>query len=225
MLFPLLWHFRDERGSATVAAPFFFRFADRSRVSMGIPPLLYFFGREREDRYHVQFPLFWRFSEGATGLRTTVVPPFYVRNGPTGWSAGLFPLLFAGNWTDRGHFVLAPLFWRFRDERADRTSTVVLNYLHRRHGGEVTDALFPLLHYRRGARPGAKPETSFTLFPLVHYRRNSESRVFVSPLAVAARTPHTRVGFVLPYFWYQSRTRRSQGCAAPVFRHHPTRGE
>jgi hypothetical protein len=216
VLFPLFWHFRNERGSATVAVPFFFRFADRRRVSMGVPPLLYFFGRDGEDRYHIQFPLLWRFTQGASGLRTTVVPPLYLHRGPTGYSVGLFPLFSVANWSDRGHFVLPPLFWHFRNLRDDRTSTVVLNYLHRRHGGEVTDALFPLLHYRRGAPPGGQPETSFTLFPLVHYRRTPSSRIFVSPLAVAARTPHTRAGFVLPYFWYQGRNVAASG-VPPLF--------
>ena len=37
--------------------------------------------------------------------------------------------------------------------------------MHRRWGSETTDALFPLIYYRRGARPGAGEETSFTLFP------------------------------------------------------------
>jgi hypothetical protein len=211
VLFPLFWHFRDRRGSATVAAPFFFRFAERTKVTAGVPPLLYFYGRDRDDRYHVQFPLFWRFSNGATGNQTTVVPPVYVRTGPSGFSTGLFPLLFVANWSDRGHFVLFPLFWRFRDQKADRTSTVFLNYLYRRHGDEVTHALFPLIHFRSGAKPAGKPETSFTLFPLVHYRRTSDTRIFVSPLAVAARTPHTKVGFIPPYFWYQSRQVAASG--------------
>ncbi len=216
VLFPLLWHFRDRRGTATVAAPFFFHFEERAKVSGGVPPLLYFYGRQGEDSYHIQFPFFWHFASGATGVQTTVVPPVYVRTGPSGYSTGLFPLLFVANWSDRGHFVLFPLFWRFRDQQADKTSTVVLNYLYRRHGDEVTHALFPLLHYRTGARPGGKPETSFTLFPLVHYRRTSDTRVFVTPIAFASRTPQTKAGFIPPYFWYQSRQVAASG-VPPVY--------
>ncbi len=211
VLFPLLWHFRDREGSATVAAPFFFRFANKNKVAMGIPPLLYFQGRERDDRYHVQFPLFWRFSDGKSGIATTVVPPLFLRSGPRGFSVGLFPFLFAANWSDHGHFVVFPLLWRFRDDRIDRSSTVVLNYLYRRHGQETTHALFPLLHFRRGTRPGGKPETSFTLFPLVHYRRTEDTRIFASPIAVAARTPNTKVGFIPPYFWYRDKAVAASG--------------
>ena len=215
VVFPLLWHFRNRDRTTTVAAPFFLRFADKRATTAAIPPLLYFYGRETTDgqseRYHVQFPLFWRFSSERTGNATTVIPPLYWKSGPTGWSAGVFPLLWASKWKEQGHFVLFPLFWRFRDDRIDRTTTVVANYMHRRHGGETTDALFPLLHYRRGARPGGQEEKSFTLFPLVHYRRDAQRRLLISPVAFSARTPNVKAGFVPPYFWYEGRQVTASG--------------
>ncbi|HEY0712807.1 MAG TPA: EB domain-containing protein, partial [Polyangia bacterium] len=219
VFFPLFWHFRDRVGSATVAAPFFYRFKDRTSSNWGIPPLLFFAGsdsrtlggRTTTDRSYVQFPLFWRFSNGRTNNTTTVIPPGYVKTGPSGWSAGLFPLLFTASWAERSHFVLFPLFWHFNDKQADRRTTVALNYMHRRHGGEVTDALFPLLHYRRGARPGGSDETSFTLFPLIHYRRDAGSRLFLSPIAASSQNAERKVGAVLPYFWYESRNIAASG--------------
>ena len=77
--------------------------------------------------------------------------------------------------------------------------------MHRRWGNETTDALFPLIYYRRGARPGAGEETSFTLFPLVHYRRNAHTRVLVTPLGGATRGPNRAAGFIGPYFWYEDK--------------------
>jgi hypothetical protein len=216
VLFPLFWHFRNTEGSATAAIPLFFRFADKNSTTLGIPPLLYFQGEQRRadgtaDTTHVQFPLFWRFANGKTGVTTTVVPPLYYRSGPTGWSGGLFPLLFGANWGDRSHFVLAPLFWHFRDDKADKSTTVVLNYLHRRQGGETTDALFPLLHFRRGAKPGGTDETSFTLFPLVHYKRTADTRTLITPIGAATSNPERKVGLIPPYFWYQSRAISASG--------------
>jgi hypothetical protein len=221
VLFPLLWHFRNRDRSSTLALPFFLRFADQNSTTAAVPPLLYFYGRQVRqggspgqtytERYHVQFPLFWRFSNDQTGNATTVIPPIYWKSGPSGWSGGLFPLVWASSWKDKGHFVLFPLFWRFRDDKADRTTTVVANYLHRRHGDETTDALFPLLHWRRGTRPGGKPETSFTLFPLVHYRKDSERRVLVTPLAFTTRSSQTRAGIIPPYFWYEGRQVSASG--------------
>jgi hypothetical protein len=211
ILFPLFWHFRDRQGSATVAAPFFYRFADRSGTVAGVPPLLFFYGRDRQSHYAFQFPLFWRFVDDRAGSATTVIPPLFYTSRKDGWSAGAFPLLFAGSSQKKGHFVLFPLFWRFRDDEADRTTTVFLNYLHRRHGGETTDALFPLLHYRRGARPGGADETSFTLFPLLHYRRTPEQTLFASPVAIWSRTAERKAGFVLPYFWYESKAVAASG--------------
>jgi hypothetical protein len=121
------------------------------------------------------------------------------------------PLVFWGGGSQRSHFVLFPLFWWFRDVAADRTTTAVGPYLHRSWGGETTDALFPLFHYRRGARPGGQDETSFTLFPFAHYRRDHRSTLFASPLAAWIRRPGLKAGFVLPYFWYRSDTVQARG--------------
>ncbi len=211
VVFPLLWHFGDEGASTTVALPLFYRFADPHRSSTGIFPLLYFQGHDHDAGYRVQFPLFWRFTDSAKRTATTVVPPFFYQSGPTGWSAGLAPLLFAAGGGPRSHFVLFPFIWRFRDDAADKSTTVVLNYLHRRQGDEVTDALFPLLHYRRGARPGGNDETSFTLFPLVHFRRDATSSVFVTPIGGWGHGPERRAGVVLPYFWYENRSVAARG--------------
>ncbi len=198
VVFPLFWHFASPRGSSTLALPVFYRFTDQHHASTGVLPLLFFQGRDHQARYTIQIPFFWRFSDGEKKTATTVVPPFFYRSRPDGWSAGVFPLLFAGGGDGKkSHFVLFPFVWRFRDDK--RTTTVALNYLHRTEGPQTTDALFPLFHYRRG---GA--DTSFTLLPLVHYRRTATTSTFVSPLAAWTRTPERKAGVIIPYFWYQS---------------------
>lgn len=211
VVLPLFYHFKDPRGSATVAFPFYYRLADAHGQDTGVPPLLYFQGGDESGRYYVQIPFFWRFVDHKTETRTTVVPPVFFRTRRDGWSAGLAPLLFFGGGGPRSHFVVFPLLWRMSDDHADRHTTVLANYMHRRHGGEVTDAFFPLLHYRRGAKPGRLDETSFTLFPLVHYRRDTKATLFLTPVASWSRTPTRKVGYVLPYFWYQSRVVAASG--------------
>jgi hypothetical protein len=211
LILPLFYHLKDRRSSATVAFPFYYRFTDQHHTSAGVPPLLYFHGRDHESTYHVQVPAFWRFRDGEKGITTTVVPPIFYRSRPDGWSAGVAPLLFFGGGGPRGHFVLFPLFWRFRDDTADRSTVVFLNYMHRRHGGQVTDAFFPLLHWRRGAPPGGTAETSFTFFPFVHYRSGEKRTVFVSPVGAWGRSTERKVGLIPPYFWYQSRQIAAQG--------------
>ena len=99
--------------------------------------------------------------------------------------------------------MIVPLFWRFADEPAQKTTTVVLNYFHRSHGGETTDCLFPLIYYRRGARPGGSDETSFTLFPIVHYRRDAESNIVATLLGVSWHKGAQAAGFIGPYLWYR----------------------
>jgi hypothetical protein len=216
LVLPLFYHLKDGRSSATVLFPAFYRFTDAQHENTGVPPLLYFQGRDHQTSYKVQFPLFWRFRDDVRGTVTTAVPPVFYRSRRDGWSAGLAPLLFAGGGGPRGHFVLFPLFWHFRDDTQDSRTVVALNYLHRRRGGETTDALFPLLHYRRGARPGGSDQTSFTFFPLVHYRRDPSNTVLVTPLGGYGRGPQRRFGLVGPYFWYGSPGLTMRGLP-PVF--------
>jgi hypothetical protein len=220
VVFPLFWHFRDERSTATLALPFFYRFADKLTTNIGVPPLLYFYSQSRHDdgaggmkadSSHVQFPFFWRFASQRTGVTSTAIPPFYWRSGHTGWSAGLFPLLFTASWKEKGHFVLFPIVWHLRDSTADKQTTVVANYMHRRHGNETTDAFFPLFYFRRGARPGGQDETSFTLFPLFHYKRTPTTKVVLTPIAGSYKGPERKGGLIPPFFWYESREVAAKG--------------
>jgi hypothetical protein len=208
---PLVWHFRDRRSSSTLAFPLWYHAEDATSSLTAILPLLFVTGKDHEASFHIQIPLFWHFADSRRGTSTTVAPLFFRDVDRTGSSAGIVPILFWGSGSQRSHFVLFPLFWRFRDDAADRSTTVVATYLHRSWGGETTDALFPLFHYRRGARPGGQDETSFTLFPLLHYRRDSRSTLFASPLAAWTRRPGLKAGFVFPYFWYGSDTVQARG--------------
>ncbi|HEX2660481.1 MAG TPA: hypothetical protein VHU40_19505, partial [Polyangia bacterium] len=84
-------------------------------------------------------------------------------------------------------------------------------YLHRSHGDETTDALFPLVYYRRGARPGGTPETSFTLFPLIHYRNDPALHALITPVGAFVNGRERQGGFVGPYFWYHGKTFTARG--------------
>ncbi len=205
VVFPLFWRVADARSSTTVLLPLFYWRSQPRGYAGGILPLLLFFGRHDQSRYAVQFPLLFQVADARTRTSTTVTPLGFVQRDPDGTSLAIgpiLPLVYARIGERRSHFALFPLFWHFIDRDADRTTTVVGLYWHRRWGGETTDALFPLLHYRRGARPGGTDETSFTLFPLVHYRRDANSRVLVTPLGGSLRTPARTAGFIGPYFWY-----------------------
>ncbi len=206
IVFPLFWRFRNAESSTTALLPFFYTSSDKLSSSTAVFPLLYFSGSGQGESYRIQFPLYWHLSDQRSGTSTTVAPLYFRNQDRRGYSAGLLPFFFWGGGGQTRHFALFPLFWWFRDDAKDRTTTVVANYLHRRHGNETTDAIFPLFHYRRGAKPGGADETSLTLFPLFHYRRDPQSTVFVSPVAAWSRTPERKLGLVGPYFWYQSST-------------------
>lgn len=212
VLFPLFWHLSDAKGSTTVLFPLFWARSNPHGYNVAALPLLTFFGRRDATSYQVQFPLFWRFTDGDS--TTAVTPLGFYGSSPDGWRLGvgpLLPIVWAAGGGPRRHFVLFPLIWHFRDDHQDKTTTVVANYLHRSHGDETTDAFYPLFYYRRGARPGGKDETSFTLFPFVHYHRDAQTRVLVTPLGASAVGPNRQAGFIGPYFWYQGKTFSARG--------------
>jgi hypothetical protein len=204
VVFPLFWHFAGARSSTTALLPIFYWHSDPHGYDSFWPPLL-FVGSHDGESYAVQFPLLFHTASERDGTSTTITPLGYTHRDRDGWSFAfgpIVPLLYARSGRTESHFALVPLIWHFEDRTADRTTTVVGPFWHRRWGGETTDALFPLIHYRRGARPGGSDETSFTLFPLVHYRRDATSRVLVTPLGASTRSATRDAGFVGPYFWY-----------------------
>jgi hypothetical protein len=206
VVFPFLWHTAGPDDATTVAAPFFYRHRDPRGHAGGIPLALTFWGARDGDSYAVQFPLVWHFASERARSSTTVTPLGYLHRDADGWSLGagpLLPILWVRSGQTRSHAVLFPLFWHFRD--GERSTTVVGPYWHRSWGGETTDALFPFLHFRRGARPGGTDETSFTLLPFVHYHRDATTRVLVTPLGASARGREREAGFLGPYFWYKDR--------------------
>ena len=205
VVFPLFWRFSTETKATTVLVPLFYRQRDPRGTATGVLPLLFFTGRHDADSYAIQFPLFFHFANERAGSSTTVTPVGYVHQDRDGWSGGLgpfVPLVWFRSGRERSHFAVVPLFWHFTDAKAESSTTIVGPYWHRRRGGEVTDALFPLIHYRRGARPGGSDETSFTFFPLVHYRRDAAVTAFVTPVGGLIRGPNRQGGFVGPFIWY-----------------------
>ena len=210
IVFPLFWRFRHADAVSTLLLPLFYASKDKTTSNTVIFPLLYFAGADGQDSYRIQIPLYWNVVDSRAGTSTTVTPFYFRHDDRRGYAAGIPPLVFWGGGRQR-HVALFPLFWWFRDDDKDRTTTVVANYLHRRHGGETTDAFFPLFHYRRGARPGGDDQTSLTLFPLFHYRKDAQATLFASPLAMWSRTAERQAGFVGPYFWYHDKTVAARG--------------
>ncbi len=207
VVFPLFWHFAGAGSSTTALLPIFYWHRDPHGYDSFWPPLL-FVGNHDGESYAIQFPLLFHTASEREGSSTTITPLGYTHRDRDGWSFAvgpIVPLLFARSGHNLSHFALLPFIWHFEDRAADRSTTVVVPYWHRRWGGETTDALFPLFHYRRGARPGGTDETSFTLFPLVHYRRDAESRVLVTPLGASVRGPQRAGGFLGPYIWYDDK--------------------
>ena len=210
VVFPLFWRFRKADAVSTLCLPLYYSASDKRTSNTAVFPLLYFTARDGQDSYRIQVPFYWNVVDGRGKTATTITPLYFRHDDRLGYTAGILPLLYWGG-GQRRHFALVPLFWWFRDDAQDRTTTVVANYLHRRHGDETTDAFFPLFHYRRGAKPGGSDETSLTLFPLFHYRRDARATVFASPISVWSRSADRQAGCFGPYFWYRDAAVATRG--------------
>ena len=205
IVFPLFWRFRKADAISTLFFPLYYASSNKDSATTMVFPLLYFAVQDAQESYRFQFPLYWNFVDKQSGTSTTLAPLYFRHADAKGYAAGILPLFFWGGGGEQRHFAFFPLVWWFRDDAKDRTTTVVVNYLHRRHGDETTDAFFPLFHYRRGAKPGGSDETSLTVFPLFHYRRDAHTTLFVSPVTAWTRSEDKQAGFAGPYFWYRSK--------------------
>ena len=204
---PLFWHWAGPRDTTTVVAPLFYWHRDERGHAGGLPLLLTFFGARDGDSYGIQFPLFWRFTSERAQSSTTATPLGYYHRDRDGWSLGVGPILpifYARSGATRSHAVLFPIFWHFRDAEQQSSTTVVGPFWHRRAGGESTNALFPILFFRDGARPGGDAETTRVVLPLFYYHRDADTSVLVTPVGFAARGPRRAAGFFGPYFWFKN---------------------
>ncbi|HSZ83172.1 MAG TPA: hypothetical protein VLA14_12865 [Polyangia bacterium] len=204
---PLFWRWAGANDSTTVVVPLFYWHRDPRGHAGGILPLLTFFGADKGDSYTVQFPLLWHFASERLHASTTATPLGYFHSDRDGWSLGLgpiVPLIFARSGATRSHFVLFPIVWHFRDAEQQRSTTVVGPFWRRSVGGESTTALFPILFFRSGARPGGADETTGVVLPLFYYHRDAYTRVLVTPVGFAARGPRRAAGFFGPFFWFKN---------------------
>src|SRR4029077_4283422 len=111
VLFPLWWRFRSEPGGATASAVLGF-YAHRR-------------GPRDESTFAGVFPVFGLYWRKFTG---------------GGWSAGLFPLAYFGNYGEGEHGVVFPLYWHFATKTERTTVVAPLYYWHkdpRGHAGGI----------------------------------------------------------------------------------------
>jgi hypothetical protein len=121
------------------------------------------------------------------------VGPAHIELGPRGWTASLFPLLFAGRDGDERHAVLFPLLWHFADPA--RSTTVVGPAYHHSGPDGWSAGLAPLWFSGRSAdgsaydvappllwRFGGPDGERLALLPLFDYSRDATRTRLVSPL-------------------------------------------
>ena len=160
---PLYWRYREGPSKADVYFPFYWRFRDpafetdivlqtylnRSAhgFNFGFAPFLFFGKDDRQSyRYQVVPPLFWNFQRAESGFLLAGI--YYDHRDRGDFDRGLPPLFFAGRNRDSTYLLaLPPLFWRFTDEVAYQTTTVVPPFFVRTRETGWSFGLLPLLYF------------------------------------------------------------------------------
>jgi hypothetical protein len=235
LIWPLLtfWH-SDPSSSTKVITPLYVSHWSKTDHAMTRWVSLLFYQRQDPTGSTTMvFPFLWRFHDNATGATATVTPLGGYRSGPrddtavvllffwrgykpSGWSAGLFPLLFFGNNAGKRHAVLFPLFWHVATDAESTTVAAPLFYRHRDRDGYAFGSLIPLLFMGND-----RGESYAIQFPLLwHFasERRGTSTTVVPPGYYHTDPDGWSLGLV-PFLWARSGKTRSHFALAPLFWH------
>jgi hypothetical protein len=193
--------------------------------------VLFYQREDPEGSTTMFFPLFVHMRDAASGASatvtllgghrsgprddTTIVTLFFWRRyKPSGWSAGLFPLLFFGNNQGKSHAVVFPLFWHLASEQESTTTLVPVFYWHRDRKGYALGSVIPLLFM--GSQGG---ESYAIQFPLIwHFA--SEKRgtsTTATPIGYYHSDPDGWSAAFTPLLWMRSGKTRSHFALVPLF--------
>jgi len=215
---PLYWRYREGASSADVYFPFYWRFRDpafetdivlqtylnRSAhgFNFGFAPL-FFFGRDdrKSTRYQVVPPLFWNFQRAEKGFLLAGI--YYDHRDRGDWDRGVPPLFFAGRNRDKTYLlVLPPVFWRFTDEVAYETVSVVPPFFFKTRETGWSVGMLPILYFAHD-----KDWARVLVAPFYYGSRWGKGRsYYIPPLLTYYRKSPTlsQGGVAIFYHWYES---------------------
>jgi hypothetical protein len=231
---PLLtyWH-RDKTSETNVITPLYMSHWSKTEHSMTRYALLFYQREDPAGSTTLFFPLFVHMRDAATGASatvtllgghrsgprddTTVVTLFFWRSyKPSGWSAGLVPLLFFGKNQGKTHAVVFPLFWHFGSEQETTTALAPVFYWHRDKQGYAMGSVIPLLFM--GSDRGDSYAIQFPLLWHFASERHGTSTT-ATPLGYVHTDADGWSGAVTPLVWFRSGKTRSHFAFVPLFWH------
>jgi hypothetical protein len=237
VVLPLFVHRRQGPRRTVVLFPLVYSFSDTERKSRTLVAFPFYYWRRKRSSGGGLLPLVYVRS-GADGARdVTVVPLVHVRKrrhslavftplfgfgvdrrrqrnygyvGPVGWSRT----------RTKNAQVVFPLFWRFANKRAGRTTVAVvplLTYHYNHRSREHRVVSLPGLYVRSGPT-----RTDVVWFPLLwHFGSPERSSTVVFPLYWDFRRGHRRRTVLFPVYWrFASKTHvRTVVCNTYYSRH------
>jgi hypothetical protein len=115
----------------------------------GLAPLIFIGNDYKKDKsYQVVPPIFWRFTNKEKSFLLAGI--FYLSREAEDFDVGLPPVFFAGRNKNKTYTtVLPPVFWRFTDELAHKTETIVPPFFFNTREGGWSFGMMPLLYLAR----------------------------------------------------------------------------
>ncbi len=226
-------HDRDAGTTHVSLGPLFYRgHGPQKGYTAGLFPLLFFgnLGSTGEARgFQMLLPVFYH-DRGKTAEHLVLGPLFLVRHfaraagdPDTGFTAGLFPVLWLKHTAREGHAVIPPLLWY---ARVGQSSVGVMGPVFwRKDPQSTTFGIFPLLYARTSTNGNLAQSEKSTLVvtPIGGYKRNAqgsflglgpffhvrreteegrETTTALLPLAFFRRGPTNRADVVFPLFFH-----------------------
>jgi hypothetical protein len=201
VLFPLYWRFRNTERRLTIAGPVFWHARGEERTAGVLPLALY--RRGQKSSYLAALPFFCYAHDFETGKRTWVVGPAYYRSYRRGYAAGLAPVLFRKKTPEKGHTIVAPLYWRFWNTKAQTALTVAGPLFHQRSKERRSWGIAPLF-YRSSDSAGGR---TTAVAPLFYYRREPAKQALYTAVFGFHRSKDYAVWYAGPYLNWRSRWR------------------
>ena len=211
VLFPLVWHFSNQRrGTSTTLAGPFYSYRDRSGRSWGLAPLL-LTGDHDGTSHQIVPPIFAHMKSRREGWDAWVLVPFFYARTRAGWHAGLFPLAYFASSANRKSGTSA--FLLFAHSWSPRSASYWLGPWYDSHSFDEKRSerrfrmFFPLYWQTRGPTPDGIRDT-VTLFPLYHRSRDPRRDLTITPLGGMRRdrAAKSETGLIGPVAWHKSPT-------------------
>lgn len=213
-LYGLYYRKRGKDRATDAVFPVFWR-GVKGQTSKGYC-LAYIWSRSPGSVRRILFPLLWlrQTGTGDQAVRSTVLPPFYLKRGPGTSKCGLFPLAWRHRDRDRLSCAVLPLFYRSTARAGRRSRLLAGPVLLSKEGNSRLTALVPIVWVKR-----SPTESRVVVAPLCWVGWNSQgdqSRGLLGPWYWRTQQ-QARRRVLFPVWWHSSDGQSAFNVVPPLY--------